>query len=414
MPEMRLSGKRVVLGVTGSIAAYKAVFLLRLLQQEGAEVRVAMTQAASAFVTPLTFTTLAREPAFVDLWAESAEWSKHVQWGNWADLVVIAPCTANTLAKLAHGHCDDAVTAIYLSAACPVLVAPAMDREMIAHPTAHRNLSTLDADGVHLALPESGYLASGLEGAGRLVEPTELLERIVLLFSSPTHDQNGPLAGRKVLITAGPTQEALDPVRYISNHSTGKMGLALAEAALASGAQVTLILGPSALPLPIHPRLRVMRVVSAQEMFDAVSATQAEQHLLIFSAAVADYRPKLQATQKIKKGATKASIKTPTIELVENPDILAGVGQAKKAHQRVVGFALETENALVNARAKLDRKRADAIVLNTVGEGRAFGADTNEVTLLLKSGEVETLPLADKADIAVALMERFARLLPPL
>ncbi len=411
---MRLSGRKIILGVTGSIAAYKAVVLLRLLQQEGAEIKVAMTSSAKQFVTPLTFATLARTPVYEDVWDDQATWSQHVQLGHWADLYVVAPATANILAKFASGLCDDAVSALYLSAACPVLIAPAMDREMLAHPATQTNLRTLEARGHHLAMPASGYLASGLEGAGRLEAPEALLERIVTLLgpSQPVSPMSGPLVGRRVLISAGPTQEPLDPVRYLTNHSSGKMGLALAEAALERGAEVTLVLGPTSLAVRQHPRLSVQRITTALELDGAMQAAAPTHELVIMAAAVADYRPKTSAPQKLKKFNGKRSVQK--LELVENPDILAGLGKRRRKGQVLVGFALETENGLENARHKLAKKGADVIVLNTVSATTAFGVDTNAVTLVSRSGEPVELPLATKAEVAAGILDYLVPLLPPV
>ena len=409
---MRLSGRKIILGVTGSIAAYKAVVLLRLLQQEGAEIKVAMTASAKQFVTPLTFATLARTPVDEDVWDDHATWSQHVQLGHWADLYVVAPATANSLAKFASGLCDDAVSALYLSAACPVLIAPAMDREMLAHPATQTNLRTLEARGHHLAMPASGYLASGLEGAGRLEEPEALLERIVTLLgpSQPANPMNGPLVGRRVLISAGPTQEPLDPVRYLTNHSSGKMGLALAEAALERGAEVTLVLGPTALTVRQHPRLSVQHITTALELDGAMQAAAPTHALVIMAAAVADYRPKTTAPQKLKKFNGRRSVQK--LDLVENPDILAGLGKRRRKGQVLVGFALETENGLENARHKLTKKGADVIVLNTVSATTAFGVDTNAVTLVSRTGEPVELPLASKAEVAGGILDYLTPLLP--
>ena len=410
---MELAGKKILLGVCGSIAAYKAVVLLRLLQKSGAEVRVAMTQAATRFVSPLTFGTLAQTPAYVDVWDPAEPWSQHVKLGNWADLMVIAPATAHTLAKLAHGLCDDAVTAVALSAACPLLVAPAMDREMMVHPATRANLDVLAARGVHIAEAEAGYLASGLEGAGRLMEPEQLHARIVAQLSGgPEPPPTGPLVGRRVLISAGPTREAIDPVRYLSNHSTGKMGIALAEAAARLGAEVTLVLGPTELRPQLAPahlkRLRLLHIETALELEGSMLEHLAAHDMVLMAAAVADYRPREQAPQKLKKKPGRSA--KLALELVENPDILAGLVRRRRKGQLIVGFALETENGLANARAKLQRKGADLIVLNTLTPETGFGTDTNAVTLVPREGAEHVLPLAPKAQIAEGILHYLAAL----
>lgn len=389
---MRLAGKRIVLGVTGSIAAYKAVLLLRQLQQAGAQVRVILTPAATKFIAPLTFQALSHHPVYTDVWAEAGEWSAHVQWGQWTDLLVVAPCTANTLAKLATGACDDALTAVALSAACPLLVAPAMDGEMYAHAATQANLNTLQIRGVQVVPPGTGYLASGLEGQGRMAEPETIVEAVVAIFGQ------GALAGKRILVSAGPTQEAIDPVRYISNHSSGKMGLALAQAALAMGAQVTLVAGPLQVAVPQHPNLTTLPITNAAELLSVMTAQQALHDAIIMAAAVADYRPVVIANQKLKK---QAGVKKFTLELETTEDVLATLGKQKPKGQLLVGFALETQDELANAQKKLESKNLDMIVLNSLRDaGVGFGLDTNQVTLLHRDGSQQHIALKSKREIA--------------
>jgi phosphopantothenoylcysteine decarboxylase/phosphopantothenate--cysteine ligase len=389
---MRLQGKKIILGVSGSIAAYKAVFLLRLLQQEGAEVRVVLTAGAQKFVTPLTFSTLAHHPVFTDLWNEAGNWSEHVQWGLWADLMIVAPATANTLAKLAHGICDDALCAVALSLRCPLLVSPAMDLEMYKHAATQANLHALQARGVQLVEAEYGYLASGLEGQGRMAEPEHIVAAVVKHFSP------GPLQGKRLLISAGPTQEALDPVRYISNHSTGKMGIALAAEAARLGATVTLVLGPTTQAIPQLPGLAVQHVVTAQQMFHAMATQQAGQDCVIMTAAVADFRPISAKTQKIKKAPGQ---KTYSLELETTDDILAALGGQKPKGQVLVGFALETNDEVANAQKKLMKKNLDCIVLNSLQDaGAGFGHDTNQIKILDAKGTITAFDLKSKAAVA--------------
>lgn len=385
-----LSGKKVLLGVTGSIAAYKASFLVRLLIKAGAEVKVVLSPAARDFVTPLTLATLSKNPVlweYFDKEDDQGQWNNHVDLGLWADMLIIAPATADTLSKMVAGHCDNLMMGVYLSAKCPVYFAPAMDLDMYHHPSTIQNIEKLKSYGNHFIPSGSGELASGLVGEGRMAEPEE-----IVAFIENNLADNSPLNGKRVLISAGPTYEAIDPVRFIGNHSSGKMGIAIANAAAELGAEVTLVLGPSSL----QPKegVEVIPVQSASEMYEACIQRFENADIAIMAAAVSDYRPKNVADQKIKK-----SEDTLNIELVKNPDILFNLGQAKK-HQVLVGFALETENVIENAIGKLHKKNCDLIVLNSPGETSGFGKDTNEVTLINRKEEQLKLGLKSKEDIA--------------
>jgi phosphopantothenoylcysteine decarboxylase / phosphopantothenate---cysteine ligase len=389
-----LTGKKIILGITGSIAAYKTAFLVRSLVKSGAEVRVIATRSALDFVTPLTLSTLSNNPVYSEyLKNEQGEWVNHVEMGLWADLLVIAPATANTLSKMAHGQCDNLLMAVYLSARCEVMFAPAMDLDMYQHPTTQQNISKLIGFGNQLINPGTGPLASGLSGEGRMAEPEDIQSQIEAYFKSKL-----PLTGRKVVMTAGPTYEAIDPVRFIGNRSTGKMGYALAAELAALGASVKLISGPSALACPegVHRQM----VESAEDMYDATLAVFDEADLAIFTAAVADFKPAQSATQKIKKDGQSLAI-----ELVPTQDILAEAGKRKKAGQLLVGFALETNNELAHSKDKLKRKNADLIVLNSLQEtGAGFGHDTNTVTLISATEQIK-LPLASKQEIAQQIVQ---------
>ena len=394
---MELSGKKIVLGVTASIAAYKAVFLLRLFKKEGADVRVVTTPSVENFVGELSYSALSGHPVFGDLWNEN--WSEHVSLGNWADILVIAPATANTLAKMAHGLCDNALLAVYLAARCPVMVAPAMDADMFIHPRTLANLETLKQDGVIVLPTGSGYLASGLEGPGRLLEPEEICERVVGQLKEKASQ---PLLGRKILISAGPTREAIDPVRYISNRSTGKMGYALAEVARDMGGEVILVSGPT--QLNTLSGLERISVTSAGEMFEVIKKRAPEQDAIIMAAAVADYTPSTVAEQKIKKKSGDMAI-----PLKRTTDILRYLGEQKPEKQQLVGFAMETENELDNAKKKLVAKNLDFVVLNSLNEaGAGFGHDTNRVSILHRNGHTEALPLMSKKDVAREILSKLA------
>jgi len=397
---MSLQGKRILLGVTGSIAAYKAVELLRQLTKAGAEVQVAMTEAATKFVTPLTFETLSRQEVLLDMWSLAYNHRiGHLEATERADLLVVAPATARTLARLALGLADDFLSCIYLASRCPVLVAPAMDCDMFEHPALQANLATLKARGVHILEPESGPLASGLVGRGRLAEIPAILAAIERMLA-PRRD----LDGRVVLVTAGPTREPLDPVRYLSNRSSGKMGYAIAEAAAARGATVILVSGPTALAAP--PGVDMIQVETAQEMYDAVLAKLPLAAVVLKAAAVADYRPKQHAGQKIKKAEGPSEI-----ALEPTPDILAEVGR-RKGSRVLVGFAAETNDLVANARKKLAQKHLDLVVANDVSQpGAGFDADTNIVKILDPAGGVEELPLLSKREVADRILDRVVVLL---
>ena len=388
-----LAGKKIILGVSGSIAAYKSALIVRSLIRAGAQVRVLMTPAATDFISPLTLSTLSKHEVITSAHSE-AGWNNHVELGLWADAYLIAPATATTLAKLAQGICDTALVAVYLSARCPVFFAPAMDVDMWLHPATRANVSKLQSYGNHLIDVDSGELASGLHGQGRLAEPERILQTLVDHFG-----KGQDLAGERLLITAGPTYEDLDPVRFLGNRSTGKMGIALAEAAAARGARVELILGPTELSTTA-PGVTTTRVRSAREMHAAATARWPECTVGILSAAVADYRPATVATEKIKKREGELHL-----DLVRNPDIAAELGATKRPGQLLVGFALETENGLANARGKLDRKNFDFIVLNSPRTpGAGFGHDTNQIQLVDRN-KVTDYELKPKRAVAEDILD---------
>jgi phosphopantothenoylcysteine decarboxylase/phosphopantothenate--cysteine ligase len=381
-----LSGKKIILGVTGSIAAYKAALLVRLLRKAGAEVRVVLTPDAERFVGAITFSNLSQQAVFSGLW--DGDWTDHVHLGMWADLLVVAPATANTLAKMSTGQCDNALTAVYLAAKCPTLVAPAMDADMYVHPATRRNLDQLRADGVTVMPSDRGFLASGLDGPGRMPEPEAILEAIVHALTPK------PLAGKKLLVTAGPTREHLDPVRFLTNGSTGSMGYAIALEAHRLGAQVTLISGQVTPPiaLPFEPQF----VTSAQDMYEAVTSRSADQDIIVMSAAVGDYTPADYSTEKIKKGDGEM-----VLPLQRTRDILRHLGSVKPAGQILVGFALETQNEKENALKKLKSKNLNYIVLNSLrDEGAGFGRGTNRITLIDQNGGEERYPIKQKSEVA--------------
>jgi phosphopantothenoylcysteine decarboxylase/phosphopantothenate--cysteine ligase len=386
-----MKGKHIILGITGSIAAYKAAILVRLLVKEGAEVKVIMTPLAKEFITPLTLATLSKNPILVDFFnPENGDWNSHVDLGTWADLYLVAPATANTIAKMANGTADNLLLTTYLSARCPVIVAPAMDLDMYKHASTKKNLSTLQSFGNIIIEPAIGELASGLEGKGRMEEPEKIVKFVKEFF-----DQKKTLMGKTILVTAGPTYEAIDPVRFIGNHSSGKMGYAIAESLALHGAKVELISGPVLLSAT-HPAIAISRVNSAKEMHDACVKIFPSCNAAVMSAAVADYRPKHTAGKKIKRTAQDL-----TIELVPNPDIAAQLGKRKTKKQVLVGFALETENFEQNAKEKLKKKNLDFIVLNPANEvGSGFNTDTNRVTIIDKNNKTEHFELKSKKEVA--------------
>lgn len=388
---MAIQEKKILICVNGGIAAYKINYLIRDLVKKGAELQVLMTPSAENFVSKLTLSTLSKKPVFSDFYSENGTWNNHVEFALWADLILIAPCTANTLAKMVHGICDNLVIATYMSAKCPVMIAPAMDLDMYEHPSTKQNLELAEDFG-HIIIPaETGELASGLVGQGRMAEPEKISKTIEDFFTSNTISKS--LEGKTVLITAGPTYESIDPVRFIGNHSSGKMGFSLAEEAARRGAKVILISGPSSLDIS-HPNIEIHRVTSAKEMFNEVFKYYEISDIAIASAAVADYAPKEIASEKIKKNDDSL-----TIELVKNPDILKTMGE-RKSKQFLVGFALETQNEEENALGKLQKKNLDMIVLNSLrDEGAGFKNDTNKIKIFTKNDRKE-FALKTKNEVA--------------
>jgi phosphopantothenoylcysteine decarboxylase / phosphopantothenate---cysteine ligase len=372
-----LDGRKIVLGITGSIAAYKSAVLVRLLVKAGAEVKVVMTASASDFISPLTLATLSKNPVYSQFIKNDAgEWNNHVELGLWADLLLIAPASANTIGKMANGLCDNLLMAVYLSAKCKVFVAPAMDLDMWKHSSTQNNISKINSYGNYIIDVADGELASGLSGKGRMAEPEEIILHLIKHF-----ERNQSLFGKKAMVTAGPTYEALDPIRFIGNHSSGKMGYKIAEALAARGAEVTLVSGPSH-EQTMHHNIKLVKVMSADEMYDACVHAYPKMDISVFAAAVADYRPETRAEQKIKKEANNF-----TLQLVKNKDIAAELGKQKKMNQLNVGFALETENEVENAQAKLEKKNFDMIVLNSLNdEAAGFGKETNKVSIISKVG----------------------------
>jgi phosphopantothenoylcysteine decarboxylase/phosphopantothenate--cysteine ligase len=397
-----LKGKKILIGITGSIAAYKIPFLVRLLKKEGAEVKVLISNNAKDFVTPLTLSTLSENPVLSGFFDESTgEWESHVDLGNWAEVYLIAPVTATTLGKLANGIADNLLIATYLAAKCPVFFAPAMDLDMFHHPSTANNIEKLTAIGNMLIKPREGELASGLIGAGRMEEPEAIVERLSVFF-----DKKKDFTNRKVLITAGPTYEAIDPVRFIGNHSSGKMGFAIAEVLAERGAQVVLVAGPVNV-VAHHKNIKRIDVNSAREMYDACMDEYSDTDIGILSAAVADYSPKEIATEKIKKKTNSL-----TIDLKPTKDILAELGRRKTKKQILVGFALETENELANAEKKLKNKNLDFIVLNSLKEkGAGFGHDTNKISIIDKRMNVSPFELKSKQAVAIDIADMISELL---
>lgn len=392
---MTFQGRKILIGVTGGIAAYKINTLVRNLIKQNAEVQVVMTPDAEHFVSKLTLSTLSKNPVYSEFYGENGTWNNHVELALWADLILVAPCTANTLAKMVHGICDNLLLAVYMSAKCPVFIAPAMDLDMYQHPSTKQNLEFAEDFG-HIIIPaEEGELASGLIGQGRMAEPENIEKQIAEYFSTSL---NKSLSGKTVLITAGPTYEAIDPVRFIGNHSSGKMGFSIAEEAAGRGAKVILISGPSSQRIS-NKNIELHRVTSAKEMYDEVFKHYENTDIAIASAAVADYAPKEVAKEKIKKNDGNL-----TIELVKNPDILLTMGERKK-HQFLVGFALETQNEEENAHGKLHKKNLDMIVLNSLrDEGAGFRGDTNLIKILT-STEKKEFSLKSKTEVAKDILD---------
>ena len=397
-----LRNKKIILGVTGSIAAYKSTYLVRELIKAGADVKVILTDSGRNFVTPLSLATLSKNPVLYKFTEDEAsgDWNNHVELGLWADLILIAPASANTLAKMVQGICDNLLMATFLSARCPVWVAPAMDLDMYAHASTQDNLEILRKRGVEVIDPESGELASGLTGKGRMSEPEEIAKRLMDFFNII-----GPLTGKKLIITAGPTHEVIDPVRFIGNHSSGRMGFAIAEVARDAGAEVTLITGPVSLAEP-EGMAAFIRVKSASDMFMQVTARSKEAQIIIMSAAVADYTPVTFSTSKVKKAENEWAI-----ELMRTKDILKFLGEHKRDDQILVGFALDTDNEEENAQGKLERKNLDLIVLNSLNvKGAGFGHATNQVTMMFKNGTKKDFPLKSKTEVARDLVNEIVNL----
>jgi len=387
-----LIGKKIVIGITGSIAAFKIPALIRLLKKEGADVKVMMTQAAKDFVTPLTLSTLSGHPVIIEPFdRDTGAWNSHVELGQWADVYLLAPVSANTLAKMAHGIADNFLLTAYLSAKCPVFFAPAMDLDMFRHPTTQKNIEILSSFGHHLIEPAVGEMASGLCGAGRMEDPEAILQAIIGYFG----EKNTPLSGKRVLVTAGPTYEPIDPVRFIGNHSSGLMGFSIADEFARQGADVTLITGPVKLQTEMTG-IRRIDVVTAAEMFDECIAAGSSADIIVMAAAVADFSPANPSSLKIKKSDRLTDIK-----LSLTKDILAELGKRKKTGQFLAGFALETEKEEENARKKLQDKNLDIIILNSLNdEGAGFNKPTNKVSILFPKGDIQHLPLKNKPEIA--------------
>lgn len=397
---MKLKGKKIVLGITGSIAAYKSILLLRFLVKEEAEVRVILTPSAKDFVSPLVLSTLSKNNVLIDLFDENS-WANHVELGRWADLMLIAPLSCNTLAKMANGMCDNLLLAVYLSATCPVMIAPAMDEDMWKHAATKRNIETLKTYGNHIIPVEAGELASGLVGEGRMAEPESILKTVEGFFLTSLQ-----FKGQKILVTAGPTYEAIDPVRFIGNHSSGKMGIALADELAKRGADVVLVLGPSSQQIT-NGLVKVIRVSNAEEMYQKSMEEFPDSQLAIMSAAVADYTPVVTATEKIKKKDG-----TMQIELKKTKDILASLGAIKQNGQYLVGFALETTNEKEYALNKLNSKNADMIVLNSLNDpGAGFGVDTNKITIFDKNRQEYSFTVKSKKEVAKDIVDTIKKLM---
>lgn len=386
-----------MLGITGGIAAYKCAPLVREFVKRGAEVKVVMTPLAKQFITPLTMATLSKNPILVDFFnPENGEWNSHVNLGMWADVYLIAPATANTIGKMANGVADNLLLTSYLSAKCPVFFAPAMDLDMYKHPAVQKNIATLISYGNHVIEPGTGFLASGLEGKGRMAEPSDIVAALENFFES-----KNDMTGKKVMITAGPTYEKIDPVRFIGNYSSGKMGFALAEECADRGAEVTLIAGPTSLTT-VNGKINRINVESAQQMYDAAVENSPSADVQILCAAVADYRPSVTADKKIKREKTGEM----TLTLVPNPDIAAALGKIKRENQVNVGFALETNDEATNAKDKCARKNFDFIVMNSLKDkGAGFQVDTNKITIFTAGGDVMGYPLKTKKEVAADIVD---------
>lgn len=391
-----LNGKKILLGICGSIAAYKSAALVRLLVKSGAEVQVIMTSSAQEFITPLTLSTLSKNPVLSEFVKDkTGQWNNHVALALWADVILIAPASANTLAKMAHGTCDNLLLAIYLSARCPVFFAPAMDLDMLQHPSTQSNLQQLKSFGNHIIAPAYGELASGLIGTGRMAEPEEIVEVLTVFLN-----QQKRLLGKTVLVTAGPTHEAIDPVRFIGNHSSGKMGFSIAEALANEGAKVNLVTGPTQ-QHTAHLNITVNAVTSAEEMYNICNTLFPNTDITVLSAAVADYKPLTKAAQKIKKNDGSL-----VLELTKTIDIAAALGKLKHNGQVIVGFALETENEHANALKKIESKNFDLIVLNSLNDlGAGFGYDTNKITIIDRKQQSKTFDLKSKTEVARDIVE---------
>ncbi|MEO6669936.1 MAG: bifunctional phosphopantothenoylcysteine decarboxylase/phosphopantothenate--cysteine ligase CoaBC [Ferruginibacter sp.] len=393
-----LKGKKVLLGISGSIAAYKSATLVRLLVKAGAEVKVIMTPSATHFIAPLTLSTLSKNEVLSEL-SENNSWANHVMLGRWADIMIVAPLSCNTLAKMATGLCDNLLLAVYLSAVCPVIAAPAMDEDMWLHPSTRRNIKQLESYGNIVIPVENGELASGLKGDGRMSEPEHIVDSLEDYFLKANQ-----LAGRKILVTAGPTYEAIDPVRFIGNHSSGKMGIALAEEFQRRGAEVTLVCGPVA--EPVNNNINLIKVTSAAEMYEACIDIFAGKDIAVMSAAVADYSVSDPAPEKIKKNGESL-----TINLQKTKDILKALGERKKPGQVLVGFALETNNEKENALKKMHEKNADMIILNSLRDpGAGFGHDTNKIVIFGKAGTEEHFDTKSKKAIASDIINSIIKL----
>lgn len=396
-----LNGKHIIVGITGGIAAYKTATLVRLLKKAGAEVQVIMTPAAKEFITPLTLSTLSRNPVISEFFtANTGVWNSHVDLALWADAMIIAPATASTMAKMANGVADNMLVTSYLSSRSQVFIAPAMDLDMMAHPTTVENIGKLKSYGNIIIEPEKGELASGLEGKGRMAEPETILDIVEHWFS-----HRGILEGKKIMITAGPTYENIDPVRFIGNYSSGKMGYALAEAAAAMGAAVTLVSGPVSIKCK-NPHIDIIHVVNGRDMADICEKIFPHTDIAVMAAAVSDYRPECPSESKIKREQQD----TFELRLVKNPDIAASLGKIKRENQKLIGFALETDNEKINALGKMARKNLDAIILNSLNDqGAGFGVDTNKVSIFFRNGKEADFDLMDKTHLAFRLWETLHR-----